>query len=116
MKKYFFSIIVFTLSIVSLYAQQNSNQDNLKQLIEKGIEHHDAREFEQAIENYEEALKIDPKSMIATYEIALSYLAMRDYKNASKFSTKVINSKDKDLIVGAYVVKSESLAEMGKVD
>ena len=116
MKKYFLSIIVSTLSIVSIFAQQNSNQDDLKQLIEKGIEHHDAREFEQAIENYEEALKIDPTSMIATYEIALSYLAMRDYENASKFSTKVINSNDKDLLAGAYGVKSESLAEMGKVD
>src|SRR5690554_4482411 len=102
MKKYFFSITVFTLSIVSIFAQQNSNQDDIKQLIEKGIEHHDAREFEQAIEKYEEALKIDPTSMIATYEIALSYLAMRDYENASKFSTKVINSNDKDLLAGAY--------------
>ena len=38
MKKYFLSIIVSTLSIVSIFAQQNSNQDDLKQLIEKGLD------------------------------------------------------------------------------
>ncbi len=116
MKKYYFTIVILIICLFNLAAQQSPEQDDLKKLIEKGIEHHDAREYKQAIEYYEEALKIDSKSMIATYEIALSYLALRDYKNASDYSTIVINSKDKDLLVGAYGVKSESLAEMGKVD
>ena len=113
MKKYSLIILLLFIGFLNAFAQQNSE---IHELIEKGIEHHDAREYKQAIESYEEALKIDPESMIATYEIALSYLALRDYKNASEYSTKVINSKDKDLLVGAYGVKSESLAEMGKVD
>ncbi len=113
MKKYSLTTFLLFISLIHAFAQQSAD---IQELIEKGIEHHDAREYKQAIESYEEALKIDPESMIATYEIALSYLALRDYKNASEYSTKVIDSKDKDLLVSAYGVKSESLAEMGKVD
>lgn len=123
MKKYvLFILVLFLFTGNSIFAQETSTEEtsteplNVQELIEKGIQHHDAREYEQAIENYEEALKIDPESMIATYEMSLSYLALRDYKNASKYSTKVIESKDKDLLINAYGVKSESLAETGKVD
>ena len=116
MNKYILTIFLLIVALFHLPAQDSAEQDSIQALIEKGIEHHDAREYKQAIENYKEALNIDPKSMIATYEMALSYLALRDYKNASLYSTKVIESKDKDLLVGAYGVKGESLAEMGKVD
>ena len=115
MKKYLIVLFV-TLGFLKLSAQQAEETLSVQELIKKGVEHHDAREYKNAIEAYNEALKIDSKSMSATYEMALSYLAMRDYKNASVYSTKVINSKDKDLLIGAYGVKSESLAETGKVN
>ena len=116
MNKYILTVFLIITALFNLSAQSEVEQDSIQTLIEKGIEHHDAREYKQAIENYKEALKIDSNSMFATYEMALSYLALRDYKNASLYSTKVIESKDKDLLVGAYGVKGESLAEMGKVD
>jgi len=118
MNKYFLSLLILLfITGKNISAQEkNTHLGNVQELIEEGVEHHDAREYKQAIENYEKALKIDPKSMIATYEMALSYLALRDYRNALKYSTKVIESKDKDLLIGAYGVKSESLAETGKVD
>jgi len=62
------------------------------------------------------ALKLQPNCIQATYEIALSYLAMKDFENALKFSTEVINANDKQLSPGAYAVKSEALVEMGKVN
>ncbi len=115
MKKYF--ILTFLIfGVLNLSAQKVSEKQNVQELIQKGIEHHDAREYKQAIESYNEALKIDSNSMMTTYELALSYLALRDYKNASKFSSKVIESGNKELLIGAYGVKSESLAETGKVD
>lgn len=115
MNKYLISLIL-SIGFLNLFAQQSNDNQNVQDLIKKGIEHHDAREYKKAIETYNEALKIDPTSMSATYELALSYLEMRDYVNASKFSSKVINSKDKHLLIGAYGVRSESLAETGKVD
>jgi tetratricopeptide (TPR) repeat protein len=41
---------------------------------------------------------------------------LKDYENASKYSTQVINSNDKSLSVGAYAVKSEAMAEMKQID
>lgn len=115
MKKYFFTVLL-ALGFLNLFAQQTNETQRVQDLIKKGIEQHDARDFRQAIETYKQALEIDPTSMITTYEMALSYLSMRDYQNASKYSTIVINSKEKNLLAGAYGVKSESLAETGKID
>ena len=115
MKKYFL-IILLIFGFANLSAQKVGDKQSVQDLIKKGIEHHDAREYKQAIEAYNEALEIDPNSMMATYELALSYLELKDYKNAAAYSTKVINSEDKELLIRAYGVKSESLAETGKVD
>lgn len=117
MKKYIFIFFIITISYLNVSAQANvGDEQNIKELIEKGIKHHDAREYKQAIEKYEQALRIDKNSMVATYEMALSYLELKDYKNASAFSKKVIESNNKDLVVGAYGVNSESLAKTGRVD
>ena len=116
MKKYFL-ITLFIFGFLNLSAQQTADgEQSVQELIQKGIEHHDAREYKQAIETYKKALEIESNSMIATYELALSYLAIRDYKNAIQYSSKVIESGNKDLLIGAYGVKSEALAETGKVD
>ena len=115
MKKYFL-VLFIALGFLKLSAQQVDSIQNVQELIKRGIELHDARDYKEAVETYNEALSIDPTSMSATYELALSYLALRDYKNASKYSSKVIDSKNKELLIGAYGVKSESLAETEKVD
>ena len=115
MKKQFITLLL-TILFLHVSAQVADSTQNVKDLIKKGVELYDAKEYRQAIETYKEALEIDPNSMIATYELALSYLAIKDYDNASKFSTEVINSKEEKLLTGAYGVKGEALAETGKVD
>ena len=115
MKKYFLIVLIF-LGFAKLSAQEVTEKQSVQDLIKKGIEFHDARDYKQAIDTYKEALEVDENSMIATYELALSYLAMRDYKSAAKFSSKVIKSEDKELLTAAYGVNSESLAQTGKVD
>ncbi len=115
MKKYLI-VLILTSAFINLSAQEPDKTQAVQELIKRGIEQHDASEYKQAIETYKEVLEIDSTSMIANYELALSYLALKDYENASKFSTKVINSNEEKLLKGAYGVKSESLAETGKVD
>jgi len=111
MKKTTIVFLLFSLLVNSAFAQKSEQT-----LIEEGIELHDKGQYQDAIKKYSEALKINPKSTIATYEMALSYLKLKKYKDASKYSSIVINSNDKSLSVGAYCVKSEALAEMGDVD
>ena len=114
MKKQFLTLIL-AIVFLSIYGQTDEDL-NVQELIEKGIELYDAEEYEQSIEVFTEALEVDPTSMIATYELALSYLALNDYENASKFSTIVINSKETKVLIGAYGIKSEALAKTNKVD
>ncbi len=106
--------ILFLVSIVVLYTHGQGN--NVQTLIHEGIALHDSAEYKMAIEKFEQALRINPKSTLALYEISLSYLELKDYENASKYSTRVINSNDKNLSVGAYAVKSEAMAEMKQID
>jgi len=107
-----FIAFIITFFLFPVYGQE----PKVKQLIQEGVTLHDQGEYKQAIEKYNDALKLQPNCIQATYEIALSYLAMRDFKNALKFSTEVINANDKQLSPGAYAVKSEALVEMGKVN
>lgn len=107
-------LIIFLISISSLelHSQNKSAQD----IIQEGVELHDAGDFENAIERYNEALQMDSTLINAVYEMSLSYLALKDFENASRYSTQVISSNNKMLSPGAYAVKSEALAEMDSVD
>lgn len=113
MKRTILFITLITVSSLLFTYGQNSR---VEELIHEGVDLHDEGNFKGAIEKYNEALKLDPKSVHATYELSLSYLALQDYQNAIKYSTSVINSNDKKLSSGAYAVKSEALAAMNKED
>lgn len=104
-------LIIFSSSLLStIYAQPASDK-----LIRRGVAMHDKGRYQDAISYYQQALKLNPSSMSATYEMALSYLMLRDYDNALRHSTKVINSNFRPLLVDAYCVKSNALADSGKL-
>lgn len=110
------TILLFTFLISSFTILLFGQHTDVQKLIQEGVALHDGGAFKEAIEKYNEALKLEPKCIQATYETALSYLALEDFKNAVKYSTLVIKSKDKQLSSGAYAVKSEALVEMDKLD
>lgn len=95
-----------------IYAQNPT----IEELIQEGVDLHDEGEYEEAIDRYLEVLEVDSTSMLAFYELSLSYLALKDFENALDYSTRVIDSKHEQLATGAYAVKSEALAEMDRVD
>lgn len=104
-------IILFSSFSLLIIAQPASDK-----LIRKGVSLHDKGKYNDAIHYYEQALKLNPSSMSATYEMSLSYLYLKDYDKALKLSTKVINSNFQPLLVDAYCVKSSALADMNKTD
>lgn len=110
MRFFITSIIITVSSFISINAQPASDK-----LIRKGVSMHDKGRYQDAISYYQQALKLNPSSMSATYEMALSYLQLKDYDNALKYSTKVINANFKPLLVDAYCVKSTALADTDKL-
>lgn len=107
------SLILFIISSILFQAYSEDPVSKIKMLIQEGVALHDAGEYEQAIGKYREALKLNPSSTQATYEMSLTYLAMKDFENAVTFSSIVISTQDEQLSPGAYAVKSEALLEMG---
>lgn len=108
-----FRLLFFIIISLSSYSY---SQPSSEKLIRKGISYHDKGRYSDAIQYYKQALNLNPTSMSATYEMSLSYLYLKDYDQALKYSTKVINSNTQPLLVDAYCVKSTALADMNKFD
>lgn len=103
-------IIFFLLfTTLTIYGQTSSEK-----LIRQGVALHDKGRYKDAIGLYEEALKINPSSMSAVYEMSLSYLKLKDFNNAIKFSTRVISASFQPLLMDAYIVKGTALAHQDK--
>ena len=47
-------------------------QNNIENYIKEGIKYHDSGDYEKAILEYKKALKLDSKSTVVNYELALS--------------------------------------------
>lgn len=106
-----FFILLFLLLSTPIFAQPVAEK-----LIRQGVNLHDKGDYRGAIELYKEALKKNPNSMSAIYEMSLSYLKLDDYDNAQKYSTRIIDANFEPLLVDAYVVKSSVLAKTNKID
>ena len=64
-------------------------QNKIDSLVQVSIQHHDSGEYEKAIEVYNAALKIDPKSTLVNYELAMTYMYAGDYEKSIKHSVVV---------------------------
>lgn len=111
MRKIYLLIIIFIVAASNVFGQSNPVQT----LIREGIVLHDSAQYVEAIEKFESALKLNPKSALALYELSLTHLEMKNYDKALEYSTQVINLNEKNLLIGAYSVKSQALTESGNV-
>ncbi|MGB5006502.1 MAG: tetratricopeptide repeat protein, partial [Ferruginibacter sp.] len=66
-----------------------------------------------AVGLYKKALKLNPGSAFANYELASSYFAMKDYRNAIVYSNRVI-AANTDYADQAYILKGSALDLSGK--
>ncbi len=118
MKQSIFSILMILSMMLyfTLGAYGQNHNASVDELIDKGVELHDAGEYKEAIDHYLKALELDSTCVLAIYELSLSHLALKDYEKALDYSTWVIASSNDQLCSGAYAVKSEALAELNRVD
>lgn len=107
MKK--FLVIFSLLATISCFGQ-----DKIDSLVQVGIQYHDKGEYAKAIQVYNEALKIDPKSTLVNYELSMTYMYSGDNEKAIKHSDVVIKQK-KDLLLPAYITKGSALSNSGKI-
>ncbi len=104
--------IIFFLLLITL---TTSAQLSSEKLIRQGVALHDKGRYKDAIKCYEEALKVNPSSMSAVYEMSLSYLHLKDYDKALRYSGRVITGNFQPLLMDAYIVKGTALANQNKI-
>jgi len=103
-----FLLILSLLVTISCFGQ-----GKIDSLVQIGIQYHRDGEYKKAIEVYNEALKIDPKSPLVNYELARTYMYSGDNEKTIKYSDIVIKQK-KDYLLDAYNAKGSALDNMGK--
>lgn len=102
-----------TFLIALFISLQGYTQSSITDYVKEGIKQHDKGEYDKAITTYKKALKLNPKSPLVNYEIALSYFSKADYKNAIKYADVVLKQKGK-YMNQAYMTKGSSLDMLGK--
>ncbi len=102
-KKIISLFLIFSFLITTVTAQEAQNN-----FIIEGIKLYDKGDYEGALEMYKKALTSNSASTQAKYEIASTYLQLKDYDNALKYSDKVI-AANKDFIDQAYILKGSAL-------
>lgn len=100
----FFCVLLLLCNEVA--AQENN-------FITEGIKMHDKGDYKGAIDLFKKALLSDKNSTQANYELASSYLALKDYPNTLKYADKVI-VQNLDYVDQAYMVKGSALDLLGK--
>ncbi len=97
MKRLFFMIIcVFAFTNIF-------SQNNVKDLINQGITLHDEGKYNEAIEMYKAAIAMDEKSSTAHYELAYTYLTIKEFDEAIK-QCKVVIKLNSGSLEEAYSV------------
>ena len=109
MKKTIQLFLLCTFLFTGVYAQN----DAVNNFVNEGIKLHDKGDYEGAVELYKNALIINPNSPLANYEIASSYLALKNYQNAIAYSNNVI-AANSDYVDQAYIIKGTALDLSGK--
>lgn len=105
-------ILVLALVLISTLVYSQLKVDSLVQV---GIRYHDDGQYNKAIEAYKTALEIEPNSPLVNYEIAMTYMSVKDYDNSIKHSDKVIELND-NYLLQTYILKGTCLDNMGKTE
>jgi tetratricopeptide (TPR) repeat protein len=91
-------IILFFIT-TTMFAQ---NGVDIQALIKQGIDLHNAGKYAEAIEKYNEVLKVDPANGYANYEIAFSLYASKKGNEAVSYLEKAVQSSNISLHAAAY--------------
>lgn len=101
-------LLIVLTSALSTKAQNASDS-----LLNLGIQLHDQGLYEAAAEVYKQLLAIEPESETAHYEIAFTYMYMKNYEKALEHSDKVVDLNGANREQG-LIIKGSCLDDLGR--
>src|SRR6266702_3248598 len=84
----FFSLIVTTLNVIA------QDKGSVSDLIKQGVQLNDHGKYAEAIDKYNEALKIDPENAQANYEVAFSMVLSGKGNDGIPYVEKAIKTSN----------------------
>lgn len=94
------TIFCFTFTVTSLGAMAQDKSE-VPDLIKQGVQLNDQGKYAEAIDKYNQALKIDPENIHANYELAFSLFASGKGDDGIPYVEKTIKGSDSPSLTAA---------------
>lgn len=107
-------LLVLLLVIVlnsALFAQSS----DFETIVSRGIIDYESGKYESALTWFEQAYKMDKKSELACYQLALTQLALHDDQKAAMYSYKVIE-RNEEYKEDAYLINGSAWENLGRTE
>lgn len=100
------------LLIVSQFSFGQTNKDKALEIGNQAVKLEDQGDYKDAIKLFEEAHKLDPDKIDYPYEIAYSYMQLKEYKTAINIVEKLTEHKDVEDVI--YELLGNAYDYLGK--
>ena len=116
MNKVAILIFVLTASVTLFAAPNSAKADEVKKLVDQGVQFHEQGQFDEAIAKYKQAEKKDPKNALVKYEMAFTYHAKHDLEKALTYAKAATKLKTEGLDENLYSLLGSIYDEKGMLD
>lgn len=116
MNKVVILIFVLTASVTLFAAPNSAKADEVKKLVDQGVQFHEQGQFDEAIAKYKQAEKKDPKNALVKYEMAFTYHAKHDLEKALTYAKAATKLKTEGLDENLYSLLGSIYDEKGMLD
>ena len=103
------------LVAVGVFLQVKSQNKDFETIISRGVADYESGKYESALSWFNQAYKLDRSSDLACYELALTYLALKDDQSAALYSSKVID-KGGEYVEDAYLINGSAWENLGRTE
>lgn len=110
-KNFLISLMIFFMNLIAPPGLEAFGQNSK---IKEGNAYYQHKQFDKAVESYEEALKKNRESDIINFDLGTAYYKRGEYDKAVEHLQKGILSDDKNIQYKAYHNLGNSLYQMGK--
>ena len=105
--------LLVLLLFVCAVGKSKAQSVDFETIMSRGLSDYETGKYEDALSWFKQAYKLDRKSDVACYQLAMVHLALQDYTNAAIYSSKVIDRKS-ELSEDAYLLNGSAWENLGR--
>ncbi len=106
-------IVLILIGVLTLAQTAKAQNSDFDVILSRGVADYEMGKYENALSWFKQAYKMDKTSDMACYELALTYLALRDDDKAAIYSSKLMD-KDNEYCEDAYLINGSAWENIGR--